>query len=120
MRLRSVAFFIACGPACFAASTDWDAASQAYADGNYELALQYSEAIRRDGADGPAVLYNLAVCNFKLGRYDPSQTDFRLIAERYPEMRGLAEYNLGLIARRQSDVESAVGQFRQGVSFEPE
>jgi len=55
---------------------------------------------RDAGQQGPAVHYNIAVCQFELGRYEHALSTFEYIAENYPNMRGLAEYNMGLAERR--------------------
>ncbi len=83
-----------------AAAEDWESGKQAFAAGDYESALLYFEMARDAGQQGPAVHYNVAVCQFELGRYENARTTFHYIAEHYPTMRGLAEYNLGLAERR--------------------
>lgn len=110
-RIVVALILITAGPACFATPADWASANQAYANGDFTLALQHFDAARRDGLDGPAVHYNIAVCYFKLAQYGPSRNEFQLIINRFPGMRGLAEYNLGLIDRRLNNTESAVGHF---------
>ncbi len=95
----------------FAAESDWSSGTAAYSSGDYELALKHFQSARRDGLDGPAVYYNIAVCHFQLGQYPSSGAEFQLIADRYPKMRGLAEYNLGLIARRRDEAKAAVEHF---------
>lgn len=98
---------------------DWTAGTNAFQDGNYESALQHFEADIRAGLDGPAVHYNVAVCHFKLQQFEQSRNSFQLISRRYPKMRGLAEYNLGLIARRRNDPESAVSHFLRAYELSP-
>jgi len=94
-------------------------ASEAFASGtaaferdDFERALGYFESARDAGLGGPAVHYNIAVANYKLGRYDAARSEFALIAERFPAMRELAEYNLGLVALRQGDEGEAEEHFR--------
>jgi tetratricopeptide (TPR) repeat protein len=79
---------------------DWASGKQAFAAGDFESALIYFEMARDAGQEGPAVHYNIAVCQFELGRHEDAGSTFRYIAERYPKMRGLAEYNMGLVERR--------------------
>ena len=105
---------------CLADATDWANGNTAFQNGDFHSALQYFENAKQDGQDGPAIHYNIAVCNFKLGRYVPSEAGFQLIAERYPKMRGLAEYNLGLIAQRRKDSESAVDHFLNAYRLSPD
>jgi tetratricopeptide (TPR) repeat protein len=86
---------VAAGP-----DEDWLSGQQAFASGDFESALVYFELARDAGQDGVAVHYNIAVCQFKLARYDDARTTFRYVADKFPKMRGLAAYNLGLIERR--------------------
>jgi tetratricopeptide (TPR) repeat protein len=81
--------------------------SQAFAEGDYLRALAYFEDAREAGVDGPAVHYNIAVCHYRLGNYKQAEGVFRFIANRYPEMGALAEYNLGLVLLRQAREDEA-------------
>lgn len=93
------------GAEAFAAGT------AAFENEDYELALSEFERARDAGTEGPAVHYNIAVSNYKLGRYEAARDEFSLIAERYPSMRELAEYNLGLVALRLGDEAAAQSHF---------
>ena len=84
-----------------AASDSWEAGKTAFAAGDFELALDHFHVARDDGLEGPAVHYNIGVIHFELGQYDYARESFTFIAANYPRMAGLAEYNLGLISRRQ-------------------
>ncbi len=110
-RIILAVFILTYGHISFAATADWESGNQAYAAGNYRLALQHFAAARDDGLNGPAVHYNMSVCNFKLGQFEQARSGFQLIADRYPKMRGLAEYNLGLVARRTDNDVAAVDHF---------
>ena len=90
---------------------DWASGQQAFAAGDFESALLYFELARDAGQEGVAVHYNIAVCQFKLSRFTEARTTFRNIAEHYPKMRGLAEYNLGLVERRLGDTAAARQHF---------
>lgn len=90
---------------------DWAAGQAAFGDGNYAEALVHFENARDAGLDGPAVHYNIAVCHFKLEQFDEAGATFQLIADRYPPMAGLAEYNLGLVANRQGRRDDAALHF---------
>jgi hypothetical protein len=118
MKLRAfvVSAVILFGQNCLA---DWTAGSTAFQDGDYRVALQHFEAEIHAGLDGPAVHYNVAVCHFKLQQYEESRTSFQLIANRYPKMRGLAEYNLGLIDRRKNDARAATSHFLKAYELSP-
>ena len=114
-RLLTLLAFVLCAgvPPCATAATaqDWDAGTRAFAAGNFESALLFFETARETGVQGPAVYYNIAVCQFELGRYEDARTTFRHIADNYPDMRGLAEYNMGLAQRRLGDPGAARQHF---------
>lgn len=101
------------------AVADWAAGQEFYQNGDYQSALLQFEAGRDSGLDGPAVHYNIAVCHFKLGKFQQARKGFQLIGERFPQMRGLAEYNLGLIARRKGDETAATGHFLRAYEESP-
>jgi len=85
------------------------AASAAFERGDYANALTLFEAARA-GADGPAVPFNIGVCEYKLGRYVEAEAEFASLAERFPSMRALAEYNRGLAllgAKHDADARAA-------------
>lgn len=98
------------GPAA-ADPTSWANGMEAFSADNYEAALAHFTRARDEGLDGPAVHYNIAVSQFKLAQYDAAAETFALLAEHYPQMEGLAEYNLGLIARRQDRRQVAARHF---------
>ena len=79
---------------------------------DYERALTLFQAALDAGVEGPAVHYNIAVASYKLGRYRRAEAEFVLIADRYPAMRGLAEYNLGLVAEKLGNPQAAQRHFR--------
>ncbi|HEX6992582.1 MAG TPA: tetratricopeptide repeat protein [Gammaproteobacteria bacterium] len=88
------------------------AGTAAFSEGDFEHALARFESALAAGLDGPAVHYNIGVCLYRLGRYAEAGAAFALIAERYPDMRGLAEYNLGLVALKQGASRRAERHFR--------
>lgn len=88
------------------------AGTAAFADEDYARALAHFEAAHAGGLDTPAVHYNIGVCRYKLGLYSKARSAFLVIAERYAAMRGLAEYNLGLVALQQGDLAQAERHFR--------
>jgi tetratricopeptide (TPR) repeat protein len=90
---------------------DWESGQQAFADGDYRSALLYFELARDTGLPGPAVHYNIAVTQYKLGRYAAALATFEDIARRYPKMQGLAEYNMGLSERRLGNTRAAQQHF---------
>lgn len=106
--------FAVCAPAFGTATeADWNAGKQAYRNGDFASALVFFETARDTGLDGPAVHYNIAVSQYQLGRYGEAEATFELIARRFPKMRGLAEYNLGLTATRLGSDAEAREHFRR-------
>lgn len=107
-------FFALSGPVIGATTdADWNAGKQAYRDGDYASALVFFETARDTGLDGPAVHYNIAVSQYKLGRYAAADATFEIIARRFPKMRALAEYNLGLTATQLGGDADARAHFRK-------
>ena len=123
-RLSALTALLLCSafaPAAIAdAAGDWESGQQAFAAGDYESALLYFETARDAGQSGAAVHYNIAVCQFKLERFDEAGATFRHIAASYPRMRGLAEYNLGLVAQRLGDTRAAREHFIRAWEQSPE
>ena len=99
------------GGAAANSSADWESGRAAFASGQYDAALSYFEAARDSGLGGPAVHYNIAVCQYSLGDYLAARGTFQLIAQRFPTMQGLAEYNVGLSERRLGNLDAAQRQF---------
>lgn len=83
-------------PAAATDDVDWSAGVAAFERGDYQAALEIFETARDAGLQGPAVHYNIAVCQFELGRFPEAEQTFALIATRFPNLRALAEYNRGL------------------------
>ena len=81
-------------------AADWQAGQDAFASGDHSSALMFFTGARDQGLPGPAVHYNIAVCQYELGDYAAARDTFAMIALRFPTMRGLAEYNVGLAERR--------------------
>lgn len=98
----------------------WDAGQAAFEAGDYRAALDHFEAARRAGLDGPAVHYNIAVCQFTLGHHEAARDTFQLIASRFPRMRGLAEYNMGLAERRLGNTPAAQRHFIRAFELSPD
>ena len=88
-----LAFF---APASRAAESPFASASEAFGRGDYRGAVALFEAARAEGADGPSVPYNIAVCRYKLGEFAAAEAEFADLGRRFPAMRAIAEYNRGL------------------------
>jgi tetratricopeptide (TPR) repeat protein len=88
-------------PAPISASEHFAAGSRAFEQGDFAQALADFKAAIESGQQGPAVHYNAAVCYFKLGDYRSAENAFKDLAQRFPAMQDLAEYNLGLALTEQ-------------------
>jgi tetratricopeptide (TPR) repeat protein len=77
------------------------AGSRAFENGDFRQALADFEAAIAAGETGPAVRYNVAVCYYKLADYHRAENAFEDLAQRFPAMRALAEYNVGLALTEQ-------------------
>lgn len=107
------------GPLHAALEDDFESGTRAFRSGDYESALLFFETAREAGLEGAAVHYNVAVSQFRLQRYEAAGRTFALIADRYPPMRGLAEYNLGLVARRLGNDAAARAYFLSAYEHSP-
>ena len=109
LTLSSIAWAADSGPAteAFAAGTT------AFAQQDYLLALSHFQDARAHGLDGPAIHYNLGVCQYKLGNYREADAAFHVVADNYPAMRALAHYNLGLVALKRGQQARAQTFFEQ-------
>jgi tetratricopeptide (TPR) repeat protein len=102
------------------ASAAFAAASSAFADGDFRRALANFENARAAGTPGPAVDYNIGVCYYKLAEYAQAAAEFRGLGERYPAMRALAQYNLGLSLSKLGRVEEARLAFEEALGSDDE
>jgi tetratricopeptide (TPR) repeat protein len=94
-------------------SSSFAAANKAFNEGEYGRALALFEAAREAGSSGPAIYYNIGVCHYRLGNYADAVRAFTNLARDYPAMRGLAQYNLGLVRLRQGRDHAARELFEQ-------
>jgi hypothetical protein len=101
-------------------ATDWNSGQEAFHRGEYANALRSFQSAKNSGLDSPAVYYNIAVCQFKLGDFEQAEKGFTLLGQRFPQMRGLAEYNLGLTARRLGDAITARQHFLRAYELSPD
>lgn len=110
------AAFLASMPAVPANADDgadyWVKGQQAFEQQDYLLALSHFQGARKAGQTGSAVHYNIGVCQYKLRQYAEARRTFTLLDDEYPKMRPLAKYNLGLVALKQSQRETAIRHFR--------
>jgi hypothetical protein len=102
------------------ASEHFTAGNRAFQAGDYQAALAAFEAAIRAGSDGPAVHYNVGVCHYRLGHYAEAEDVFRDLGRRFPEMRYLAEYNLGLALTRRGRLAEASVAFERATAADDE
>lgn len=120
IRILIAVLLLALAQGVFADSADdWLAGQQAFQSGDFSTALHIFQRARDDGLEGPAVHYNIAVCHFELGAFAQAGQSFQLIADRFPLMRGLAEYNLGLVASRLGETTAAREHFLSAYELSP-
>ena len=105
--------------ACGAKADDWTDGNEAFARGDFAAALAHFEAARDAGMSGPAVHYNIAVCEYRLERWAAADESFSYLAREYPDMAGLAEYNLGLVARKRGRSDDAFEHFLNAYRLSP-
>lgn len=110
--------FAGCGgPASAQAPADASAlfrsGTQAFAAGQLDEALTSFRAARDAGLAGPAVLYDIGVTEYKLGRYAQAERSFRELGAAYPAMYELAEYNRGLALTREDELTAARDAFER-------
>lgn len=72
---------------------------QAFAAQSYREALDLFTAARAAGSAGPSTLYNIGVCQYRLGDYASAEATFAALASEFAALRELAEYNRGLALR---------------------
>jgi len=99
-----------------AADDSWQLGLQAFENRDYESALVFFQIARDAGQQGPAVSYNIGVCEYKTERYTDADRTFLSLGQQFPEFRALAAYNLGLIAQKLNRTDDARVHFRN--SFE--
>jgi len=113
LAITALAIMAFATPASADEATDaWTAGQQAFARQDYMLALSHFEKARDMGQSGPAVHYNIGVCQYKLGDYAKAGRTFARLDAAYPKMRPLAQYNLGLVKLKLSQPQKAINHFR--------
>lgn len=101
-----------------AQTTDIDAeqafveGSRHFAEGDYGMALAQFRLALEAGMHSAAVLYNIGVCEYRVGEYAAAEQTFLRISRDLPDMRLLADYNRGLALVRQQRAKEAQPLFR--------
>jgi len=98
----------------------WAKGLEAFDRGDFTVALTAFESALTAGQSGPAVHYNIGVCQFKIGDFDAAATTFARISRDYLTMRGLAEYNLGLVAYELDQSQAARRHFLAAYRSSPD
>jgi len=94
-----------------AAKQDYNEGVEFFKKGDYHSAIAKFESAEKKGMESAALFYNLGSAYYKIEKFTVSKKYFNRVAE-YPEKRALAEYNLGLIAVKENNVEAALGHFK--------
>ncbi|MDH5445894.1 MAG: tetratricopeptide repeat protein [Gammaproteobacteria bacterium] len=89
-------------PAYASGENDFQAGLEAFKIKQYKIAIRLFNTAHRQGMRTASLNYNLAVSYFKLGKYSQAKRWFEQ-AREYPNIKYLAEYNLGLIALKQNN-----------------
>ncbi len=111
LRLHLLLLIAAIGTSRADVADYWNEGLQAWEQADYRGALGKFAAARDAGLDTPAVHYNIAVAQYELGLYAEAADSFERIARRFPQMRALAEYNLGLTATQRGQPDAARRHF---------
>ncbi len=86
--------------------SDFRLGVEAFKAGDNAAAATYFESARDQGMNSVSLQYNLASSYYKLERYEEAKNYFNIV-NKTPEMRDLAEFNLGLIAIKQKQWRTA-------------
>ena len=114
--LLLVASAVVFNPAARAQTVSSDlfaSAQSAFERDDFASALVLFRQALAAGSTGPAVHYNIAVCEYRLGDFAAAERSFRALAADYPELRELAEYNLGLTLVESDRRKEAVAAFQR-------
>lgn len=105
--------FIFAAQTAQAANASFAAGTKAFAAGHYSQALTDFLQAKDAGVEGPAIHYNIAVCQYRLQHYRQAEAEFRFVGDRYPKMKALADYNLGLTLLRDNHAAQARLEFER-------
>jgi tetratricopeptide (TPR) repeat protein len=93
----------------------FDRANAAFRSGDYEAALaDYNEALA-GGKDNARLFYNMGLAHYRLGQYSQAQWAF-MEAQKDDRMAALAQYQLGVLANREGDKDSAERWFKRSLN----
>jgi tetratricopeptide (TPR) repeat protein len=98
----------------------FSSATAAFAAGDYQQALTLFEAARDEGVDGPAIQYNIGVCQYRVGAYAAAATTFTALRDRFPAFAAVADYNQGLALLALAERDAARAAFERAQRSEDE
>ena len=81
---------------------------------DFSAALDYFLAAKKQGTNSPQLTYNLGSTYFKLAHYQQSEAQFHQLISA-AKWRGLALYNLGLIAEKSNNTDLAKHYYIQAL-----
>ncbi len=84
------------------AEEDFESGKELFKSARYSEALKKFEQARKQGLKTVALYYNLGSTYYKLGDYSNAARNYHIVRQ-YPEMKALAEYNLGLVSVQMED-----------------
>ena len=97
-------------------SDTFSQATTAFEAGDYRAALELFLGVLANGADSPALRYNLGVCQYRVGDYAQAAATFSDLRDRFPRFAAVAEYNRGLALRALDDTDAARAAFARALS----
>jgi len=95
-----------------AADPNFEQGLSAFANNDFQKALQHFKQAERNGMNNGRLYYNIGVSHFKLGQLSDARAAFVLAASD-PELAGLAYYNLALIAYQGNNIDQARNRLQQ-------
>lgn len=84
------------------AEEDFESGKELFKSARYSEALKKFEQARKQGLKTVALYYNLGSTYYRLGDYSNAARNYHIVRQ-YPEMKALAEYNLGLVSVQMED-----------------
>jgi len=98
------------------ADQDFKRGLELFRSADYAAAVTKFIAAEKQGLTSVSLYYNLGSSYYKLGEYDKAKKYFNRV-KKFPAMRDLAEYNLGLIAEKTGNTVAARQHFSSARSI---
>ena len=106
----TVFIFLYTATALASAKDDYTAAVEYFKKGDYYSAIARFKSAEKKGMASANLYYNLGSAYYKIEQYAASKEYFTRVTA-YPDKRALAEFNLGMIAIKQNDKNTALSHF---------